>query len=139
MFVSCPNQFVSCPDNVSLSAVDKGSVSFDATVTHTPGGSCGFKQIISTVQLMKLNPKFRIPDELLLSCNTALMTPCSNDRVSLSRGNDPGYEFVFTLNNVSIDRDDGIYRVDVHLMHPATNSFAQIMKTFTLEGKQLYS
>ena len=137
MFTSCPNQFVSCSDNVSLSVVG-GGVRFDATVTHTPGGSCGFRQTITNVQLMKINPKFEIDDELLLSCNTDSVT-CSNSRVSLSRGNDPGYEFVFTLNNALLGRDDGMYRVDVQVTHPTTSSSRPIMKSFTLEGEQLYS
>ena len=132
-FASCPNHFDHCPGNVSLSVEEGGSVSFDAIVTHTPGGSCGFRQEITTVQLMKLNPEFGIPDEPLLSCDTSMVT-CSNSRVSLSRGNDPGYEFVFTLNNVSLDRDGGMYRVDVHVTHPATNTFDQIMKNFDLQG-----
>ena len=133
MFASCPNHFDRCPGNVSLTVEEGGSVHFDAIVTHTPGGSCGFRQEIRTVQLMKLNPVFGIRDDLLLSCDTAMVT-CSKDRVSLSRGNDPGYEFVFTLSNVSLDRDGGMYRVDVHVTHPATSTSEQIMKNFDLQG-----
>ena len=133
MFASCPNDVNGCPDDVSLSIVDGGDARFDAIVVHTPGGSCGFRQEIRRVQLTKVNPEFVIKDVLLLSCDTSMIT-CGNSRVSLSRGNDPGYEFVFTLNNASLGRDDGMYRVDVDLMHPTTNSFVQIMKNFVLQG-----
>ena len=42
MFASCPNDVNGCPDDISLSVVDGGDARFDATVVHTPGGSCGF-------------------------------------------------------------------------------------------------
>ena len=95
MFASCRNDSDGCPGSVALAIEEGGDVLFDAAVVHTPGGSCGFQQEIRTVQLVKINPEFGVPDELLISCNTDSVT-CSNSRVSLSRGNDPGYEFVFT-------------------------------------------
>ena len=83
---------------------------------------------------MKINPEFGVPDELLLSCNTADSVTCSNSRVSLSRGNAPGYEFVFTLSNTSRIRDAGQYRVNVQTIDPVTNIYDQITKTYSLEG-----
>ena len=77
-------------------------VCFIAIVTHTPGGSCGFQQRITNFRLMKLNPEFDISDELLLSCAMSMVT-CGNNRVSLSRGNDPGYEFVFMLTGANLN------------------------------------
>ena len=134
VFASCPNDINGCPGGVSLTVEEGGSVSFDATVIHTPGGSCGFRQQIDTVQLIKLNPEFGVDDDLLLSCDTSSDRMCGNSRVSLSRGNDPGYEFVFTLNDASLERDDGMFRVSVHLRHPTTNTFERIEKDFVLQG-----
>lgn len=97
IFASCLLASDNCVSNPTLlCVVNSGNVHFDATVTHTSGGSCGFQQRITNVQLMKLNPELGVPDELLLSCDTS-MALCSNSRVSLSRGNDPGNEFVFAL------------------------------------------
>jgi hypothetical protein len=137
VFASCPNDVDGCPGDVALSTEDGGSVSFDATVTHTPGGSCRFRQEIKRVRLIKINPEFGIPDETLLSCGiTRTETQCdrTSGRASLSRGNDPGYEFVFTLNNISLDRDDGMYTVYVELTHPTTGTLQRIGKKFILQG-----
>ena len=51
--------------------------------------------------------------------------------MSLSRGNDPGYdsEFVFTLTGANIS-DSGIYEVEVEVTHPSTNALYIITKTF---------
>ena len=132
VFASC--QPGSCANNpTSLSVEEGGSVSFDATVIHTPGGSCGFRQPIDTVKLTRLEPVFGVPDYQLLSCRTSEVS-CGNSNVSLSRGNDPGYEFVFTLNNASLERDNRTFQVSVHLMHPGTGSTEQIEKDFVLQG-----
>ena len=132
VFASCPPG--GCANNpTSLSVEDGGSVNFDASVIHTPGGSCDFRQEIDTVQLTRLNPVFGVDDDQLLSCATSEVS-CGNSKASLSRGNDPGYEFVFTLNNASLERDNRTFRVSVHLMHPATASTEQIVKDFVLQG-----
>ena len=132
VFASCPDDVNGCPGDVSLTVEEGDSVSFDATVIHTPGGSCGLQQQIDTVQLIRLNPAFGVNDDLLLSCATSEVS-CGNSKASLSRGNDPGYEFVFTLNNASLKRDDGTFRVFVYLFHPTTR-LRQIEKNFVLQG-----
>ena len=129
-FKSCPNHFDRCPDTVSLSVEDGGSVSFDGITNYTRGGSCGFQQEITRVQLTKINPEFGVDDDLLLSCDVAVVT-CADRRVSLSRGNDPGYEFVFTLTGATVD-DSGMYKVEVGVEHPRTGSSGSIIKMFHL-------
>ena len=114
-----------------LTVEEGGNVKFNATVIHTPGGSCGFQQEIKNVQLMKINPEFGVPNEQLLFCKTESMMTCSNSRVSLSRGNDPGFEFVFTLFRANIS-DSGIYEVRVEIIHPSSSSDESISKRFHL-------
>ena len=133
VFASCPNALAGCASNPTSLSVEGGdSIHFDATVVHTPGGSCGFRQQIEGVLLTKLNPEFGIPDELLLFCDTSIIM-CSNSRVSLSRGNDPGKEFVFTLITAS-SSDSGIYEVEVVVTHPRTNFLYTITKIFRVTG-----
>ena len=104
---------------------------FDAMVIHTPGGSCGFRQVITHVRLKKLNPEFDVPDDLLLPCDTSEVSACGKSRVSLSRGNDPGYDFVFTLTGANVS-DSGMYKVEVEVVHPKTGSGYEIIKMFYL-------
>ena len=134
VFASCPldGSLASCASNpMSLSVDNGGDASFDAIVTHTTGGSCGFRQRITNVKLMKINREFGVSDELLLSCDTSMTTMCSNSRVSLSRGNDPGNEFVFTLTGTNIN-DSGMYEVVVDVIHPRSGSQGTITKKFHL-------
>ena len=49
----------------------------------------------------------------------------------LSRGNDPGYEFVFTLTGATVG-DSGMYKVEVDVIHPRTISHDSIIKMFYL-------
>ena len=90
-------------------------------------------QEITRVNLMKINEQFGVDDVQLLSCPTSQRTLCSNGRVSLDRGRDPGYEFVFTLSN-AVDGDAGPYEVVVEVKHPSTGSITQLKKRFRLEG-----
>ena len=132
IFASCPpGSSATCASN--LSVVDGDDASFDATIIHTPGGSCRFQQEIMYVRLKKLNPEFYIDDEVLLYCDTSSenLMPCGNSRVSLSRGNDPGYEFVFTLTGANVS-DFGMYKVEVEVRHPRTGSNDKIIKMFHL-------
>lgn len=133
IFASCPPAGLdSCATiPTSLSVKEGGNVGFDATVVHTPGGSCGFQQKIRDVRLTKINREFGVDDEPLLFCEINRDSPCGNDRVSLSRGNDPGYEFMFTLSGAS-SSDSGMYKVMVGLKHPRTGSGNSITKMFHL-------
>ena len=133
VFASCPQagSSASCASNsTSLFVEDGGDVSFDATVIHTHGGSCSFRQEIRYIRLKKLNLTFG-NDDLLLSCDTSLDQTCGNSRVSLSRGKKPGYEFVFMLTGANIT-DSGTYKVEVEVRHPMSNSDSSITKMFHL-------
>ena len=134
IFASCPLTGLDSSASIptSLSVEEGGSVGFDATVMHTPGGSCGFRQKITNVQLIKINPEFGVENEQLLFCNINRdSVMCSNSRVSLSRGNDPGYDFVFTLSGAS-SSDSGMYEVVVGLTVPGTGSDTSMTKMFRL-------
>ena len=140
MFASCPIDLNGCTgDPVSLSVIEGESAKFNATVIHTPGGSCGIRQEITRVRLMKINERFGVDDVQLLSCPTE-RTLCSDGRVSLDRGRDPGFEFVFTLSN-AVDGDAGLYEVIVEGRHPSGGSTTQLRKRFNLDvnGKQNYT
>ena len=134
VFASCPlGTLASCAsDPTSLSLYNGSSVHFDAIVVHTSGGSCGFRQEIDIVKLSRLNP-----DRVLLVCRQRLRESCTytvrNSRVSLSRGNDPGYEFVFTLTGADVS-DSGMYEVEVQALHPSTHAVYIITKTFYVTG-----
>jgi hypothetical protein len=138
VFASCPLDFAGCSGDPTPLSVDEGkSVIFNATVVHVDGGGCGFQQEIEQVLLMKINPEFGVDDELLLACtiDESSLTPChsTNSRVSLSRGNDPGLEFVFTLIDAVADMDSSLYKVTVGVRNPATSSSSSLSKTFRLE------
>ena len=143
MFASCPSDFGDCTgDPTPLSIQEGRSVSFNATVVHTEGGSCGFLQRVERVQLVKIDPRFGVDDEVLLTCtiDESSLTPCQSGRVSLNRGNDPGLEFTFTLTDAVADEDSSLYRVTVATRHPTTGAISLLRKTFRLEvGKTLNS
>ena len=127
----------SCNGSTQLSVEDGGSVEFDARVVFVQAGSCGFRQTIVSVALEKINPRYGVSDEIILSCaiSESRGTTCTTpSRASLDRGNEPGFEFVFTLNDVSLSRDAGSYRVTVHVLHPRGSSAEEITKEFFLEG-----
>ena len=133
VFASCP---LGCTgDPIPLSVVSGRNVSFNATVIHTPGGSCGFKQEISCVILRKIQFGM-VNNELLLSCATSQTTACSRGRVFLNRDSDSSSEltFKFTLSNAFHDSDSGLYEVIVEGTHPATGSLTTITKRFQLQG-----
>ena len=136
VFVSClPSG--SCNGREQLSVEDGGSVEFDVRVVFVQAGSCGFRQTINRVTLVKINPRHGVSDEIILSCaiSESQGTTCTTpSRASLDRGNDPGFEFVFTLNDVSLERDAGSYRVTVDVLHVRGNSAEKITKEFFLEG-----
>ena len=118
-------------------SVEEGkSVLFDATLIHTQGGSCGFQQEITDIQLIKINPRFDIDNEVLLHCaidDSMPLTTCRNGRVSLDRGNDPGLEFMFMLTDAVADMDASLYKVMVGMRDPRTSSDTALSKTFLLE------
>ena len=133
MFASCVLDSSGCTASpTQLSVIAGGSVNFNATITHIPGGSCGFVQEITRVQLTKINEAFSTDNQLLLSCPTSSST-CSSGRVSLDRGRDPGIEFVFTLSDANAN-DTGTYEVAVEVLHPSTGSQPSIRKRFYLKG-----
>ena len=137
MFASCLLDFARCTENpTQLSVTAGGSVNLNATITHIRGGSCGFEQEITLVQLRKINDRFGDMNQLLLSCPTSSIT-CGTGRVSLDRGRDPGIEFVFTLSNVKAN-DAGMYEVAVEVTDPSTGSRRPISKRFRLEGINVY-
>ena len=84
---------------------------------------------------MKINTQFGVDDESLLICaiGDSLLTPCHNGRVSLSRGNDPGLEFMFMLADAVADMDSSLYKVTVDVRDPRTNIYTALSKTFRLE------
>ena len=132
VFASCP---LGCSgDPIPLSVASGGNVSFNATVIHTPGGNCGFKQEVSRVILRKIQFETG-SSELLLSCATS-QTACSRGRVSLNRDGDSRSElsFDFALSNTVHDSDSGLYEVIVEGTHPVTGSLTTITKQFQLEG-----
>ena len=132
VFASCP---LGCSgDPIPLSVASGGNVSFNATVIHTPGGSCGFKQEVSRVILRKIQSETG-NSELLLSCATS-QTACSRGRVSLNKDDNLKSElsFNFTLSNTIYDNDSGLYEVIVEGTHPVTGSLTTITKRFQLEG-----
>ena len=136
VFASCPFDFAGCTgEPIPLSVEEGESVVFDATVIHIQGGSCGFQQEIIDVHLVKINPQFGVDDESLLVCaiGNSLPTPCQNGRVSLSRGNDPGLEFIFLLTDAVADMDSSLYKVTVDVKDPRTNIYTALSKTFRLE------
>lgn len=122
-------------DPIRLSVESGGNVSFDSTITYTPGGSCGFKQEISRITLRKLRSGM-VSNELLLSCAIGQTAGCSRGRVSLNRNNDASSElsFNFILSNALPDGDSGLYEVIIEGVHPATGSLTTTTKRFQLEG-----
>lgn len=54
----------------------------------------------------------------------------NNDRVSLRRGRDQTYDFIFTLSDATLNIDSGVYQIAIQAQHPATGSLTEITKTF---------
>ena len=135
VFASCPHEFAGCTEEVPLSVTAGESAMFNATVIHTPGGSCDFMQDITSIKLRKINEQFGVSNMLLFSCDTYQGAVCviNNHRLSLNRGRDPGLEFVFSLNNTVHNSDAGLYEVTVEGTNPVTNSLSTLTKRFRLE------
>lgn len=128
MFSLCPRGLHNndgCTETVSLSAMEGDSIDFNASVTHIPGGDCGFQQTINRVSLKKKGKT--IP---LLSCSID-QNPCSSGRVSLERGKSTEFEFVITLSSVSVS-DNGEYEVVVEVMDPTDGTTKSITKKIEL-------
>ena len=135
VFASCLPS--GCNGSALLSVEDGGSVEFEAGVVFVQGGSCRLPQTIKRVTLEKINRQHGVADERILSCGISVSqgTTCTGiSRASLDRGNEPGFEFAFTLNDASHERDAGQYRVTVEAQHPRTNTADKITKEFSLEG-----
>ena len=139
VFASCLPSGCNSNSSAQLSVEDGGSVQFEAGVAFVQGGSCGFRQVIYRVTLEKINRQHGVADERILSCaisqfQETIATCSGTSRASLDRGNEPGFEFVFTLNDVAHERDAGQYRVTVEVRHPRTNLHDRITNEFSLKG-----
>ena len=127
MFTSCPQEYSGCSKEVPLSVTSGNPAIFNASITHTPGGSCDFKQAMTRIKLTKINTNSS--DKLLFTCRTNQGASCviKDNRVSLVRGN--GLDFIFTLSN-TCQNDSGVYEAVVEGTHPATSSLTTIKKNF---------
>lgn len=140
VFASCPHES-SCTENEKLYLPENGgSVSFNATMIHIGGGSCGYQQNISLIRLAKKNETTGMFDVLLHLCYTSDMDsggrcgPFDGHPVSLSRGR-TDFEFMLTLSNVTAD-NIGMYEVMVARIDPRDGTeHAIIFKRFRLLGK----
>ena len=136
MFASCPHE-LTCTENETLTLpANSGSVSFNATVIHIGGGSCGYQQNISLVKLIKINETTGERSKILYVCNygTSYYGPIGGSNVNLTKGRS-GFEFIFILSNVTAD-DIGTYVVIVDKLDPQTKAFnVKLNKTFHLVGK----
>ena len=127
VFASCPT---GCTRDEVLSVTAGESIKFNATVIHTSGGSCGFKQEVQHIELMKLNDVHGMQRLSFCDLGRGQEATCNNnDRVSLSGGRNSRYDFVFTLSN-AIYIDSGLYRVTIQGEHPATGALTVVSKKF---------
>ena len=136
MFASCPLDSNECTQNpTSLMVATGANIDLNATVVFSLGGSCGFLQPLTFVTLEKVNNLVGQSNVRLLSCpvDSQAPTECSNERVSLSRGIHPGYQFVFTILTAN-SSDDGEYDVVVEGTDVETNSDTLIRKRFNVQG-----
>ena len=135
MFTSCPNEFAGCTEEVPLLVTGGDSVKFNSTVVYTPGGSCDFVQPDTRIELMKISETFGISDVLLFACDTVEGAECTtnDNRVTLSRGNRLGLQFVFTLSHTIHNNDSGLYEVTVRGTNPADGSSTELKKRFRLQ------
>ena len=137
MFASCPHE-LTCTENETLALpANSRSVSFNATVIHIGGGSCGYQQTISFVKLIKINETTGERSKILHVCNfgtSGYCDPIHGSNVNLTKGRS-GFEFIFTLSNVTAD-DIGTYVVIVEKRDPHSGAFSiKLNKTFHLVGK----
>ena len=136
MFASCPHE-LTCTENETLALpANSRSVSFNATVIHIGGGSCGYQQTISFVKLIKINETTGECSKILYVCNngTGHYGPIGGSNVNLTKGHS-GFEFIFILSNVTAD-DIGTYVVIVEKRDPQSGAFSiKLNKTFHLVGK----
>ena len=136
VFASCPHE-LTCTENETLTLpANGGSVSFNATVIHIGGGSCGYQQNISFVKLIKINETTGERSKILYVCNygTDSCRPIGGSNVNLTKGRS-GFEFIFILSNVMAD-DIGTYVVIVEKQDPQDGGFnVELNKTFHLVGK----
>ena len=136
VFASCPHE-LTCTENETLALPANGrSVSFNATVIHIGGGSCGYQQNIPIVKLIKINETTGERSKILYVCNneTGSCRPIGGSNVNLTKGRS-GFEFIFILSNVMAD-DIGTYVVIMEKQDPQTGaSVRKLNKAFHLVGK----
>ena len=136
MFASCPHE-LTCTENETLTlSANGGSVSFNATVIHIGGGTCGYQQNISLVKLIKIYETTGERSKNLYICNdgTGYCDPIGGSNVNLTKGRS-GFEFIFILSNVTAD-NIGTYVVIMEKRDPQTGAaFRKLNKTFHLVGK----
>ena len=110
-----------------------GSVSFNATVIYTSGGSCNYRQNLRLIRLRKINER-TLSSVCTCKFNRGPSSCHPNETtVNLSRGHS-GSEFVLTLFNLTTD-SRGTYEVSVESSHPGSGSILQLIKRFHLVGK----
>ena len=131
VFASCPHE-LTCTESetITLPANGGNNVSFNATVIYTGGGSCGYLQNISFIELRKTNETAGTSTTLYLCDFEA--GPCSPriGDVIFSRGSSR-LEFVLTLFNVTTN-DIGTYEVIVGTLHPGYSFREQLRKKFPI-------
>ena len=132
VFASCPHE-LTCSESETLTLpASGGNVSFNATVIYTDGGSCGYLQMVSFIELRKTN-EIAGTSTILYFCDFEA-GPCSLriGTVIFSRGSSR-LEFILTLFNVTTN-SIGTYEVIVGTSHPGYSFHEQIRKKF-LVGK----
>ncbi len=108
-----------------------GSVSFNATVIYTSGGSCNYRQKLNWIKVRKINDSTRTCKFNASSGSLLLCDPNMENLVTLSIGHSQS-EFILTLFNLTT----GIYEVIVDLSHPNNGEYyPPLRKKFHLEGK----
>ena len=129
VFAACPSSPVGCSSMERISFTAGENISFNASIIHISGGSCGFKQKIQRVELrLCINNTCTTQSPLLSFVNVDRATYYNSDvRVSLSEERDLAY--VFSLSNATPD-DSGLYQVTVMGIHPSSGDSTTIGREY---------
>ena len=120
-FASCSDNTEGCTENVTASF---GTISLNATLYYIPGGSCGYRESITNINVILKN----------LTSNRNIFnnrTSYGADQVQLTRGMSR-LEIVPTLLNVDSVYKSGRYEVKIEGNHPGNGKHIEYKKTFHL-------
>ena len=132
VFAACPRSPNGCSSTELISFTAGENITFNASIIHISGGSCGFEQIIQRVELRRcINNTCTSQSPLLSSVNPDQEATNYNGDVRVSSSKERDLAYIFTLSNAALN-NSGLYQVTVMGKHPSFGDSTSIKREYYL-------